>query len=82
MSNNLSKKRESGLSLPGDDFGNKLLEEDDEGDKMRLKNEFAVTTRATQTKNFSLRVNVIFLYIVIPNHVIRKLGFANRIFIC
>ena len=82
MSNNLSKKRESVLSLPGDDFGNKLLEEDDEGDKMRLKNEFAVTTRATQTKNFSLRVNVILLYIVIPNHVIRKLGFANHIFIC
>ena len=54
MSNKISKKRESVMS--GDDFGNRLLEEEDDGDKMKLKNEFAVTTRATQTKNFSLRV--------------------------
>ena len=54
MSNKISQKRESVMSM-GDDFGNRLEEEDD-GDKMKLKNEFAVTTRATQTKNFSLRV--------------------------
>ena len=52
----ISQKRESVMSLSGDDFGNRLLEEEDDGDKMKLKNEFAVTTRATQTKTFSLRV--------------------------
>ena len=56
MSNMISQKRESVMSLSGDDFGNRLLEEEDDGDKMKLKNEFAVTTRATQTKTFSLRV--------------------------
>ena len=56
MQNKISQKRESVMSLSGDDFGNRLLEEEDDGDKMKLKNEFAVTTRATQTKNFSLRV--------------------------
>ena len=53
MSNKISQKRESVMSLSGDDYGNRLLDEEDDGDKMKLKNEFAVTTRATQTKNFS-----------------------------
>ena len=61
MSNKMSQKRESVMSM-GDDFGNRLLEEEDDGDKMKLKNEFAVTTRATQTKNFSLRVIAFFKY--------------------
>ena len=56
MSNKISQKRESVMSLSGDDYGNRLLDEEDDGDKMKLKNEFAVTTRATQTKTFSLRV--------------------------
>ena len=48
--------------MSGDDFGNRLLDEEDDGDKMKLKNEFAVTTRATQTKNFSLRVIAFYKY--------------------
>ena len=68
--------------MSGDDFGNRLLDEEDDGDKMKLKNEFAVTTRATQTKNFSLRVIAFYKYFneesffvaVQPN---RKFIFSN-----
>ena len=33
----------------------------DEEEEKRLKNEFAITTRATQTKNFSLKVIILFV---------------------
>ena len=43
-------------------------DEEGEGDEKILKNEFAITTRATQTKTFALRVcnyniEYIFLYL-------------------
>ena len=54
-----SIRRSSVLSL--DDLN------DEEGEK-RLKNEFAITTRATQTKNFSLRVSELVKHIIYLHH--------------